>query len=115
MEPTTEIVYKDRPKDAKLDIDDLNRLSQLYNPYYVDREVLRQNIEKVLKKTPQTTLGEVIEASQGISKGLTELLGYFNIMKEYPTAVHADKTQDIVFDTENMKKIIIPEIIIIRK
>lgn len=115
LEPATEIVYKDKPKDAQLDIDDLSRLSQLYNPYYVDREVLRKNIEKVLEHTSQTTLGEVIEASDGISKGLTELLGYFNIMKEYPTTVHADKTQDIVFDTVNMKKIIIPEIIIIRK
>lgn len=115
LEPTQEITYTDKPADAQLSMEDLNRLDQLYNPYYVDRQVLRKNIDRVLKRTSQTTLGEVIEASKGISKGLTELLGYFGVLKEYPTVMNADKTQDIVFDTENQKKIIIPEIIIIRK
>lgn len=115
LEPTPDIEYKDKPKDAQLNMDDLNRLSQLYNPYHVDREVLRHNIDQVLEHNVQTTLGEVIETAHGISKGLTELLGYFGILKEYPTVVSTDKTQDIVFDTKNMKKIIIPEIIIIRQ
>lgn len=115
LEPAQEIVYTDKPADAQLSLEDLSRLDQLYNPYYVDRKVLRQNIDRVLKHTSQTTLGEVIEASEGISKGLTELLGYFGVLKEYPTVTSTDKTQDIIFDVENQKKIIIPEIIIIRK
>ncbi|EJW91978.1 hypothetical protein EVA_19932 [gut metagenome] len=115
LEPIQEIIYTDKPKDAQLSIEDLSRLDQLYNPYYVDRQLLRQNINQILEQTSQTTLGEVIEASNGISKGLTELLGYLGILKEYSTVINTDKTQAIVFDEANQKKIIIPEIIIIRQ
>ena len=67
------------------------------------------------KKKKQATLGEVIEASKGITKGLTEIFGYINVLKGYSTTVNADRTQDIIFDTENRRKIVIPEIIIVRK
>lgn len=115
LEPASEQEYKDKPADAQLSMDDLSRLEQLYNPYYVDRDVLRKHIENVLKHKSQTTLSEVIEASQGITKGLTEIFGYLNILKEYHTLVSTEKTQGIVFDKENMKEIVIPEIIIVRK
>lgn len=115
LEPAQEIEYNDRPANADLSIDDLNRIGQLYNAYFVDRETLRNNIDAVLKKKKQATLGEVIEASKGITKGLTEIFGYINVLKGYSTTVNADRTQDIIFDTENRRKIVIPEIIIVRK
>ena len=115
LEPVSEIEYKDKPTDAQLSVDDLSRLEQLYNPYYVDRDMLRKHIKEVLKHKSQTTLGEVIEASHGITKGLVEIFGYFSVLKEYPTVVSPEKTQDIVFDKENLKKIVVPEIIIVRK
>ena len=115
LEPDTEIEYKDQPVDARLSINDLSRLEQLYNPYYVNRDVLRKYIEEVLKQKSQTTLGEVIEHASGITKGLTEIFGYLSVLKEYHTVVNKGKTQYITFDKENRKQIIIPEIIIIRK
>ena len=113
FKPASETEYKDIPMDAQLSLNDLSRLEQLYNPYYVDRDVLRKHIEEVLKQKSQVTLGEVIEASSGITKGLTEVFGYLSVLKEYHTVVRPEKTQDIVFDKENMKKIVVPEIIII--
>ena len=113
--PVSETEYKDKPVDAQLSVNDLNRLEQLYNPYHVDRDVLRSRVEEVLKQKPQVTLGEVISASSGITKGLTEVFGYLSVLKEYHTVVSPEKTEDIVFDTENMKKIVVPEIIIIPK
>lgn len=113
FKPASETEYKDIPMDAQLSLNDLSRLEQLYNPYYVDRDVLRKHIEEVLKQKSQVTLGEVIEASSGITKGLTEVFGYLSVLKEYHTVMRPEKTQDIVFDKENMKKIVVPEIIII--
>lgn len=115
LEPNTAIEYKDRPVDAQLSINDLNRLELLYNPYYVDRDILRKYIEEVLRQKSQTTLGEVIEHASGITKGLTEVFGYLSVLKEYYTVINKGKTQNITFDKENRKQIIIPEIIIIRK
>lgn len=115
LEPTAEMVYTDQPAEAVLSIEDLTRLDQLYNPYYVDRQLLRDHIDQVLQYQAQTTLGEVIAAAEGIQKGLTELLGYFGVLKEYPTVMSETQTQEIVFDAAHGKKIIIPEIIIIRK
>lgn len=115
FDPVSETEYKDKPVDAQLSLNDLNRLEQLYNPYHVDRDVLRSRVEEVLKQKPQVTLGEVISASSGITKGLTEVFGYLSVLKEYHTVVSPEKTEDIVFDTENMKKIVVPEIIIIPK
>lgn len=115
FDPVSETEYKDKPVDSQLSVNDLNRLEQLYNPYHVDRDVLRSRVEEVLKQKPQVTLSEVISASSGITKGLTEVFGYLSVLKEYHTVVSPEKTEDIVFDTENMKKIIVPEIIIIPK
>lgn len=115
FEPASEIEYRDKPADAQLGMDDLNRLEQLYNPHYVDRDMLRKQIEKALRRKTQTTLGEVVAASQGITKGLTEVFGYLSVLKEYHTVVNPEKTQEIVFDKENQKKIVVPEIIIVRK
>ncbi len=45
-------------------------------------------------------------------KALPELFGYIGIVKEFKHVISPDKTQSIVFDSENKKQIKIPEIII---
>lgn len=109
--PTKEVEYKDKPQDAVLDIDDLEQIGKLYNPYHVDRKVLRSRIDSMLKDHGQTTIAEVVTCS-GIEKGLSELFGYIGILKEYKTAVSAERTQCIAFSED--KSIEIPEIIITR-
>ena len=110
--PAKEVEYKDIPLDAVLGIGDLERIGNLYNPYYVDRKVLRSRIDRMLKDKGQTTVAEVIANNSGIEKGLSELFGYIGILKEYKTVVSTERTQSIVFGTD--KSIEIPEIIITR-
>ena len=110
--PTRVIEYKDRPQDSVIGIDDLERIGKLYNPYYVDRKILRGRIDRVLKDLGQTTIAEVIASNSGIEKGLSELFGYIGILKEYKTVVSTERTQRIAFGAN--KSIEIPEIIITR-
>ena len=107
-----ETVYKDKPDMAELNLDDLERIGKLYNPYHIDRLVLRDRINKVLYDRQQTTLAEVIERNEGVEKGLSEVFGYIGVLKEYKTVVNEERQQYIVF-AEN-KTISIPEIIITR-
>ncbi len=110
--PSKEIEYKDKPQEAILGIDDLERIDKLYNPYYVDRKVLRDRINKMLIDNGQTTIAEVIANNSGLEKGLSELFGYIGILKEYKTAVSTEHTQYITFSED--KSIEIPKIIITR-
>ena len=41
LAPIKETVYKDKPDMAELSLDDLERIGKLYNPYHIDRLVLR--------------------------------------------------------------------------
>jgi hypothetical protein len=112
LAPIKETVYKDKPDMAELSLDDLERIGKLYNPYHIDRLVLRDRINKVLYDRQQTTLAEVIERNEGVEKGLSEVFGYIGVLKEYKTVVNEERQQYIVF-AEN-KTISIPEIIITR-
>ena len=112
LAPKKETVYKDKPDMAELNLDDLERIGKLYNPYHIDRLVLRDRINKVLYDRQQTTLAEVIERNEGVEKGLSEVFGYIGVLKEYKTVVNEERQQYIVF-AEN-KTISIPEIIITR-
>lgn len=111
LTPTKEVEFKDKPQDAVLGIDELEQIGKLYNPYHVDRKVLRSRIDRMLKDYGQTTIAEVVACS-GVEKGLSELFGYIGILKEYKTAVSADRMQCIAFSED--KSIEIPEIIITR-
>lgn len=110
--PSKEIEYKDKPQEVVLGIDDLERIDKLYNPYYVDRKILRDRINKMLQDNGQTTISEVIANNSGLEKGLAELFGYIGILKEYKTIVSTNRKQYIAFSED--KSIEIPEIIITR-
>ena len=112
LTPVKETVYKDKPDIAGLSLADLESIGKLYNPYHIDRKVLRDRINEVLNDRQQTTLAEVIERNEGVEKGLSEVFGYIGVLKEYKTVVSEERQQHIIF-TEN-KTISIPEIIIKR-
>lgn len=107
-----ETIYDDIPKNAVLGVNDLERLASLYNPWYVDKSLLKERIDTILQEKSQTTLGDVIAHYNGVQKGLTEVLGYVMMAKDYHTIVNEERVQEITF-SEN-KAIIIPEIIITR-
>lgn len=113
-EQSEEITYINNPKIADEDITSSNHLVKLFAQSSIDKELLRKRIKDILKEKSQTTLLEVIEYYGGLNKGLAELFGYIGIAKEFKHITSVDKTQSIVFDSENKKQIKIPEIIIIK-
>ena len=79
---------------------------------YIDRKVLEKNILEALKDRSQVTLSDVIELYP-LKHGLSELFAYFATLSRFPhKSVNEIKSQAIVFDHENNKRIRIPEIII---
>ena len=111
-EQSEEITYDNKPELSGTSFDNLSRFGKLYNPYLIDKDVLRKRVENVLSKKSQATLTEIIDSQDGLSKGLTEFFGYVSILKEYKHTVNEDKQQPVVFDRENKKSILIPEIIL---
>ncbi|WP_114750485.1 DUF3375 domain-containing protein [Pleomorphovibrio marinus] len=111
-EQTEDVLYTSKPQIADEDITASNHLSKLFSQSNIDKELLRKKITSVLNEKSQTTLLEVVENYGGLKKGLPELFGYIGIIKDFKHSIHPDKTQRIVFDTENKKQIRIPEIIL---
>jgi len=107
-----DIMYSNKPKMADEDITSSNHLSKLFSQSNIDKELLRKRIKDTLKEKSQTTLLDVVESYGGLEKGLPELFGYIGIVKEFKYIISTDKTQNIVFDIENKKRIKIPEIIL---
>jgi hypothetical protein len=111
-EQTEDVIYTNKPKIADEDITSSNHLSKLFSQSNIDKELLRKRILAILKEKSQTTLSDVVENYGGLEKGLPELFGYIGIVKEFKYIINSEKTQNIVFDTENKKQIRIPEIIL---
>lgn len=56
----------------------IEQLAALYKQIYIDYDKLRGNINTMLTKQTQVTLGEIIDCCP-IEKGLSEVIGYFDI------------------------------------
>ena len=114
IEPKEEIIYDTKPRLAENDIAQSNQINKIFKENVIDKKLLRNRIKEILKTKSQTTLIEVIEINDGITKGLPELFGYFDVVKDFTHAFNPDKQQEILFDKINNKSIKIPEIIIIK-
>jgi hypothetical protein len=111
-EQSEEVTYTNRPKIANEDITSSNQLGRLFSQSNIDKDLLRKRIKDILREKSQTTLLDVVENYGGLEKGLPELFGYIGIVKEFKHVISPDKTQSIIFDTDNRKQIKIPEIIL---
>ncbi|MCG9879686.1 MAG: DUF3375 domain-containing protein [Bacteroidia bacterium] len=111
-EQAEEVTYTKRPKIANEDITLSNQLGRLFSQSNIDKELLRKRIKDILREKSQTTLLDVVENYGGLEKGLPELFGYIGIVKEFKHVINPDKTQSIIFDSDNRKQIKIPEIIL---
>ncbi len=106
----TEYLFK--PEDNNLSIEELGELGKVLGNVYIDRKVLEKNILEAMKGRSQVTLSDVIELYP-LKHGLPELFAYFATLSRFPhKSVNEVKSQAIVFDHENNKRIRIPEIII---
>lgn len=112
FEQKEDITYTNKPEIADEDITASHHLGKLFSQSNIDKELLRKRIKDILKEKSQITLLDVVENYGGLEKGLPELFGYIGIVKEFKHIISTDKTQSIVFDAENRKRIKIPEIIL---
>ena len=104
--------YVFNPETDTLSIEEFGELGKVFGNVFIDRKVLERNIRETMKGKSQVTLSEVIE-QHPLKKGLPELFAYFGTLGQFPhKTVNEEKSQAIVFDYENNKRIRIPEIII---
>ena len=104
--------YDFNPETDTLSIEEFGELGKVFGNVFIDRKVLERNIRETMKGKSQVTLSEVIE-QHPLKKGLPELFAYFGTLGQFPhKTVNEEKSQAIVFDYENNKRILIPEIII---
>ena len=114
FEAKEDFLYEAEPKLAKNNILESKHINKVFNQNIIDEKVLKTRIINVLKTKSQTTLFEVIKENGGLEKGLTELFGYFGVIKGFTHDFSSNKQQEIVFDRVNNKSIKIPEVIIIK-
>ena len=104
--------YDFKPDLEALSIEEFGELGKVFGNVYIDRKKLESNIREVMKGKSQVTLSDVIE-QYPLQQGLPELFAYFGALGQFPhKSINEDKSQAIVFDYENNKRIRIPEIII---
>ena len=104
--------YVFNPETDTLSIEEFGELGKVFGNVFIDRKVLERNIRETMKGKSQVTLSEVIE-QHPLKKGLPELFAYFGTLGQFPhKTVNEEKSLAIVFDYENNKRILIPEIII---
>jgi hypothetical protein len=111
-EQSEEIIYREKPQLAESNLTDFENITKLFNPYAIDKKLLKKHINEVLNEKAQATILEIINNKGGLTKGLPELFGYISLSKEFKHTVNTDKTQSVLFDTANRKSISIPEIIL---
>lgn len=112
LEQMEEIMYKNRPKRADTDILQAAHLVKLFAQKRVDREMIRNNIKKILAEKSQASLAEVIEMTGGLDEGLPELFSYLSVSKDFKHIINKDKVERILFDRKARKSIHIPEVIL---
>lgn len=106
--------YNLNPESSNLSIEEFGELGKILGNKAIDRKQLEMNIRETLKSQGQTTLLDVI-VQHPLKQGLPELFAYLGILSHFQhKTVNEEKHQAIVFDDEQKKRIVIPEIIISR-
>nr|WP_105981730.1 DUF3375 family protein [Nonlabens agnitus] len=106
--------YKTRPTRADNNITLADDFKAVVTRKTINKTKLKSNIKNVLKTANQTTLTEVINVSGGISEGLPELFGYFEVLQDFTYEFQGDETHTVMFDNEKNKSIQIPQILIVK-
>ena len=111
--PSRSVRYEDVPSEMVVDFSQLENLDQLFNSHQIDSKILRSRVDQALSRDGQTTLGQILRDNE-LTKGLPEIFGYIHVLRSYKTITNPEKTQRIIFSTDNHKVIELPEIIITR-
>lgn len=106
--------YQEKPVRADNDFSQADDFKDVVTRKTINKTKLKSNIKNVLNNTNQTTLTEVINISGGISEGLPELFGYFDVLQDFSHEFNGNQLETVFFDKAKSKSIQIPEILIIK-
>lgn len=112
FDPPEQITPTDRPRLASSLID-MDVLTALYDTFYIDNSVLRDNIERLLMSRSEVTLAELI-TSYPIEQGMAEVIAYLQIAAREPHHQIDRVSRDtVVIRTRNgdTKQIDVPRVI----
>lgn len=106
--------YDQIPEIKAISIDELGALGKVFGNVAINRKAIVKNIRRLINEEGQTTLSDIIQ-KYPLKQGLPELFAYFGVLNQFAhKSVNTDKQQHIMFDAEQNKQILIPEIIISR-
>ena len=91
-------------------------MESFYNLFYIDEEILAQNIQKKLLNASQVKLSEVLD-SFPITKGIAELVGYISLAKKSENVMMDESSVEFIeISDENgvSKRVKLPKIIFVR-
>lgn len=112
FDPPDIIIASERPRSASMLIDDV-ALTALYDTFFIDETLLRDNIERQLMSRSEVTLAELV-ASYPVRQGAAEIIAYFLIAAREPQH-RVDRTvqETILIQTlEGVERaIIVPRVI----
>jgi hypothetical protein len=107
-------VYQVKPERADNDFTQADDFKDVVTRKTINKKKLKSNIKSILINKNQTTLMEVINKTGGISEGLPELFGYFEVLQDFTHEFNDKQLDTVFFDNKQSKSIQIPEIIIIK-
>jgi hypothetical protein len=89
-------------------------LGRLYNQFYIDKTVLKGNVEKILHTHDKVSLSEVLDEFP-VEKGLTEILAYLNIASLAARhSISRDEFEFVFTDKSQTQQLKIPKVIFSR-
>ena len=104
--------YNLQPENYVLDLDSLNEIGKVFGNVVVNRKIIEHNLREVLKNKGQTTIAEVVSLHP-LNQGLPELFAYFSVLNKFAhKTINEGKQEAVIFDENQKKRIIIPEIIV---
>lgn len=114
MEKFEDVDYAEVLEMADENIAQAESAERIFLQRGVNRVLLRERIVTALKRRKQIALTDVIDQNGGLEKGLPELFGYISVLGDFRHDISAERTQRVVFNEEEQKSIVIPEIIILK-
>ncbi|MCE7054297.1 DUF3375 family protein [Algoriphagus sp. AGSA1] len=103
-----------KAEQAKLELEDLEDLSKIYNADLIDKQQLLANIHHLLQSRSQVSLQEVVK-EKGLNKGLAELLAYVTLVNSNNKFFINEKIREsILFNLTERKYLDLPQIIFTR-
>jgi len=112
FDPPEQVKATERPRAASSLID-AEALIALYDTFYIDDSILRENIDRLLMSRKEVTLAELI-TSYPIGQGMAEVIAYLQIAAQAPHhRIDRDARDTVTINTRDgdEKQINVPRIV----